>query len=90
MLPKVLLVAGVASSLAVILADCSTTIEAPASDVVCPVRCEDMFGKLKNGVQEVHVQIRGGEPRGRWNMAIRSAPIPTWSTFCHRNGLSCA
>lgn len=77
MLPKVLLVAGVASWLAIILADCSPTIEVPAVDVVCPVRCEDMFGKLVNGVQEVHVQIRGGEQRGPIRDDKYSALRPT-------------
>lgn len=28
--------------------------------VKCPSSCEDLFGRLKNGVQQVEVQLRGG------------------------------
>lgn len=36
-------------------------LNAPSFGVECPVRCEDLFPKLENGVHEATVQIRGGE-----------------------------
>ncbi len=33
------------------------------SDVTCPSSCENLFGKLEKGVQEVTLQLRGGARR---------------------------
>ncbi len=34
--------------------------EPEVPDVSCPSSCENLFGKLEEGVQEVKVQLRGG------------------------------